>query len=756
MKRLPTRSQDGSILIGLAIFIVLLMCVATGGVIGILAGALKNMPSLEDIEYRPSQTTEVFDANGKLITQFYVENRVWVPLSQIPKDLQHAIIAVEDSHFYEHHGIDVMAIARALLADLRSARKVQGGSTITQQLAKNAFLTHEKTFTRKIQEALYAIQLERRYTKDQILELYLNEIYFGHGAYGVQAAAQIYFGKDVRDLTLAESAMLAGIPRGPSYYSPYENLEAAKNRRATVLARMALLGYITKDQEKRANEAPIVLAGLKPKKHIGRYFADYVLQQLLARYGQDTVYKGGLRVYTTLDLRLQSIAEKALAQNLPRGKVDSRGLTQPQGALVALDPQTGYIKAMVGGRGEDEFNRAVQSYRQPGSAFKPFVYTAAIDNGYTPATTIDDSPAEFVMTGDKRWAPRNYDNKFHGLVTLRQALEESINVASVKLLDEVGIDTAVRYAKLMGITSLVETGRINDRNLSLVLGGLTRGVTPLEMAAAYAVLANQGIKVTPMAIIRVEDANGNVLERNIPRKEIVLGEATCYVVTDMLRGVIERGTGKAANVGVPAAGKTGTTSDNTNAWFVGFTPDLVAAVWIGNDIQAKPLIYGGVRIGSAKAAQIWGVFIREALQKGIIQPREFPVPSGVVLGVKICKESGLLATPACPATRTEVFVKGTEPTEYCKLHGSFIHAKVCRDSGKLATPDCPPESVETRTYLKDSKLEVAPDGTVILNNRLPEDYCDVHGSSAPTQSDTTVTPSPPSPASPNLNPATPE
>ncbi|HHY46497.1 MAG TPA: penicillin-binding protein, partial [Firmicutes bacterium] len=397
-----------------------------------------------------------------------------------------------------------------------------------------------------------------------------------------------------------------------------------------------------------------------------------------------------------------------------------------QGALIALDPETGYILAMVGGRGQDEFNRATQSYRQPGSAFKPFAYIAAIDKGYTPATVMVDSPVQYVMSGTKKpWAPKNYDNKFRGPMTLREALEQSINVVAVKLLDEVGVDAAMNYAKQMGITSLVESGATNDRNLSLVLGGLTKGVTPLEMAEAYGVLATEGIRCQPMSIIRVEDSNGNVLEENRPQREIVLHEKTAYLVTDMLKGVIERGTGKAANIGRPAAGKTGTTSDNTNAWFVGYTPDMVAAVWIGNDMQMQPLIYKGVRIGSSKAAQIWSVFMKEALKD--VPPNDFPVPSGITSGVPICTESGMRATPNCPHVRSEIFAEGTEPQSYCNIHGSLVTAKICLDSGLLATDACPPDRVVTKTYMAESGAELLPDGAIDLNSKTPTEYCNIHG-----------------------------
>ncbi|MGE5587323.1 MAG: penicillin-binding protein 1A [Clostridia bacterium] len=717
----------GRIISILAVGFILVVCVASGVFVGVVMGALRDMPALEDLEYRPNEATRIYDVNGKLVARLYIQNRVWVPLSDIPESLQNAVIAIEDHNFRRHHGVNFTAMLRALLVDLREGRIVQGGSTITQQLAKNAFLTHERTFTRKIQEFIYAIQLERAYTKDQILELYLNEVYYfpGQAVYGVEAASQGYFGKHVRDLNLAESALLAGLIRNSQLYSPTKNPEAARARRATVLSRMAEFGYISREEAEAASKAPLGVIEKRSSKEVAPYFVDYVRAQLLERYGQETVYKGGLKVYTTLDLRLQETAEKALLSNLPQGKPDAKGLMQPQGAMVVLDAHEGYIRAMVGGRGNDEFNRAVQSYRQPGSAFKPFVYTAAIQAGYTPSTLLDDSPVEYSIPGQKEpWVPVNNDDKFRGPVSLRKALEDSINVASVKLLDQVGIENAIKTAKAMGITSLVESGRRNDMTLSLVLGGLTKGVTPLEMAAAYAVFPNQGIRAEPTCILRVEDPDGNVLERNVPVKKVVLNEQTAYIMTDMMRGVITRGTGKAANIGRPAAGKTGTTSDYTNAWFVGFTPDLVACVWIGNDEQQKPMVYGGVRIGSARAAMIWAAFMKEALRD--VPPAEFPVPSGVVFA-RICTESDKLATASCPKTATEVFIPGTEPKDYCALHSGIVEASVCTESEALATDACPADKIEVRRYLASSGLRVLADGTILAGERIPTTYCSLHG-----------------------------
>ncbi|MCL4514696.1 MAG: PBP1A family penicillin-binding protein [Firmicutes bacterium] len=650
----------------MAIYVaILLVFIMIGSAVGIIAGTLKSVPRLEDVRFNPKMTTTLYDVHDEVVARIFKENRLPVSLEEIPKTFQAAVISIEDQKFYEHHGLNFMAILRALITDILHGEVVQGGSTITQQLAKIAFLTNEQTFVRKIKDAVWAIQIERKYTKDEILETYLNEIYLGHGAYGVEAASQLYFGKSVKRLNLPESALLAGIIRGPEYYSPYVNMEAARRRRNTVLNVMADLGYITRDQAESAKKAPITVVGLKQNRAHAPYFVDYVLQQLLDKYGEAQVYSGGLKIYTSLDLKMQLAAEKALLDLLPNGKIDENKLQQPQGALIAIDPHSGYIKAMVGGRGEDKFNRAVQAVRQPGSAMKPFVYMAAIDRGYTTAQVIDDSPVEYSMPDGSIWAPQNVDNKFRGPITLRTALEQSVNIVAIKLLDQIGAGTAIEYAKKMGITTLVEKGTLNDRNLSLALGGITRGVTPMEMTTAYGVLANQGILVEPVSIVRVEDRDGNVLEENRAKKQIVLNEQTSYIITDMLKGVITRGTGQNAAIGRPAAGKTGTTSDYTDAWFVGYTPDLVASVWMGNDNPKEKLVFGDVKFASWRSAQIWAAFMSQALVDTPV--RDFPVPEGIVTA-DIDADTGLLATAECTNVRTEVFISGTEPTQYCNVH----------------------------------------------------------------------------------------
>lgn len=632
---------------------IVLLVMLVGAGLGFVTASIHTMPSLKD-EIRPAASSQIYDANGKLITTVHsVENRVPVTINKIPKDLQNAFVAVEDARFYEHMGVDPRGILRAVWSNITDRGVSEGGSTITQQLAKNALLTQERTLKRKIQEAVLALQIERQYSKSEILELYLNHIYFGQGAYGVQSAAMVYFGKNVEDLSLAECAMLAGIPKSPNYYSPLNNLKAATERQSTVLDQMVKYGYVTQSTANQARNSQIKLATRQQsdqQNNVASYFIDYVTQQLIDKYGADAVYKEGLKVYTSLDLDMQTAAEQAM-QQLPAARTDSNGLKQPQGALVAIDPHNGYIKAMVGGRGNDQFNRAVLAERQPGSAFKPFVYLAAIESGLTASTMVDDTPVSFGS-----WSPMNYDNKFHGRVTLRNALEDSLNVPTVKLANQVGVDKPLYYAQQMGISTLVLQGSVNDRNLAMSLGGLTRGVTPLEIASAFGVFANQGMRVEPISIVKVVDRHGKVLEQANPREKAVVNERSAYIVTDMMRGVITNGTGTAANIGRPAAGKTGTTNDYKDAWFVGFTPDLVASVWIGYDADG----YLNGITGGNTPAKIWRSFMVKALAS--TPARDFIRPSGIV-STNVSPKDGLLLDPNSKDGRNEIFIEGTQPTK---------------------------------------------------------------------------------------------
>jgi len=610
--------------------------------------------------------SKVYDINGKIITEFYQENRNPVPLSKIPSHLINATIAIEDSDFYKHKGISLRGIVRAqwenfknIILQLNKEAKPHGGSTITQQLAINTFLTREISLNRKLKDMLLALQIERSFTKDEILEMYLNEIYFGHGAYGVQSAAKMYFNKNVQDLNLAECALLAGIPRGPSYYSPILNQEVSLKRRNIILNRMYKLGYISKEDMEKAKQSPLELDyNNKRDKFVAPYFSTFILSQLLEEYGANVVYKGGLKIYTTLDLEMQYFAETALQES------------GHEGAIIAIEPQTGYIKAMVGGKDfeESKFNRATQAYRQPGSAFKPFIYLTALDNGFTPSNIIEDSPVTFK----NGWSPENYEKEFSGPVTLREAFEHSINVVGVKLLEQVGIKKVINYSHKAGITSELRS------DLSLALG--TSEITPLEIASAYATIANLGVKVDPVSIIRIEDNKGKIIKENIAQKKKVFKEETCYVLISMMKGVIERGTGWNAKIGRPAAGKTGTTNDFVDAWFIGFTPELVTAVYIGND-DRKPL--GNKMTGGVVAAPIWAKFMKNALKNN--EKKDFSQPDKITK-ISVCKESGLLPTDSCPEILTVTFIKGTEPTSYCTIHQKYFEIPKKEKYPEIKTP----------------------------------------------------------------------
>ncbi|MBO6290858.1 MAG: PBP1A family penicillin-binding protein [Selenomonas sp.] len=604
-KRGPVKkkgSSAGRIFLG---FIIVILVMITGIGCGFLTASMNTKPDLAS-DIQPPASSQIYDINGNEIANVHAaENRRPVKISQVPRNLQNAFVAVEDNRFYEHMGVDPRGIMRALWSNVRGQAISEGGSTITQQLAKNAYLTQDRTLKRKVQEVFLALQLERQYTKQEILELYLNQIYFGQGAYGVQAAAKTYFGKNVEDLDLNECAMLAGIPKSPNYYSPTNNLQAAEERKSVVLDQMEKYGYINASQASKTKkeELKLVKQTKSTETNEASYFIDYVTQKLIDKYGADAVYKDGLKIYTTIDMDMQRAAEAAM-KNLPTYNKDGNGIEQPQGALVAIDPHNGHVKAMVGGRGTDQFNRATMAERQPGSAFKPFVFAAALENSFTPNTVINDSP---VKIGD--WEPQNYDRSFSGKVSLREVARNSLNVPTVKIAQKLGIDKPIYYAQEMGITTFVLEGAQNDRNLATSLGGLTKGVTPLELTSAYGTFANKGIHVDPVVIVKVLDRNGKVIEQAEEKQRSVISENSAAELTSMLQTVIQKGTGTHANIGRPAAGKTGTTSDYHDAWFVGYTPDLVAGVWIGNDNNAS--LHS--MTGGQTPAEIWKAFMSKAL-----------------------------------------------------------------------------------------------------------------------------------------------
>lgn len=597
---------------------ILIALLAGAGVIAVAGYVFwpRDLPPVRALEeYTPSLGTKVYGDDDERITEFQAERRIFVPLREIPPMLRNAVVAIEDARFYSHFGVDLRGIARAAYANVRHGRVVEGGSTISQQLAKVLFLTPDRSFARKLKEAALALELERRFSKDRLLELYLNQVYFGHGAYGVEAASRTLFGKSVRELVLPEMALLAALPRAPASYGPFDHPELAQKRRAVVLARMVEHGYIGEVEARSANRTPLGLMAPERRRGSGQYFLDYLQQTLETRFGSDLLYKGGLSVYTTLNPAMQQAAERALREGLHA--VGARHTTRvagraaptasdPEGAVVVIEAQTGYIRAMVGGSdfNRSEFNRAIHAHRQPGSAFKPFVYLAALEAGRTPMDVIEDSPVSFYSGPGRTWQPENYDGKFRGSVTLQQALEESINIPTVKLMEQIGVGRVIQVARRLGIQGPLPA------DLTLALG--SGDVTPLELTAAYAALANLGVRMEPIAVRHVTDSQGRVIEENIPQGREATSPATAYALTQMLRGVVERGTATAARaLGRPIAAKTGTTNDFSNAWFMGYTPSLATGVWVGHD-RVRSL--GHDETGARAALPIWMAVMREILR----------------------------------------------------------------------------------------------------------------------------------------------
>ncbi len=685
--------------------LIVVLCATVGAGFGIANWLRKDLPSTSSLQtIAPPVKTLVYDRNGKLVHEFFKENRTIVPLRQIPRPMIDAILAIEDRRFYSHWGIDPIRTARALLTNILARRPEQGGSTITQQLARNLFLTHEKTLSRKLKEAILAVRIERTYTKDEILEMYFNQIYFGEGAYGIDAAAKVYFGKQVQELTLPECALLAGMPRNPRDYSPRHDPDRALRRRNLVLASMLQNRKISRAQYESSCEAPLGVTASRYAAQVAPYYMEMVRLYLDERYGSNLLYEGGLRVYTTIDTDLQRAAEAALEKRLTelearnhykktrasRAAVPADASASKermktdylQGAVVSLDPASGQILALIGGRDfyDSNFNRAVQASRQPGSAFKPFIYTAAMDNGYSPTDIILDTPVSFRAGNGEDWAPRNYDKKFRGPITLRTALANSVNVPAAKLLQKLGTSLVTSYAKRMGIRSRL------TQDLSLALG--TSEVNLLELTSSYGVFANQGVRANPVYVLRIEDKTGKVLEKSRPAAEEVLSPATSLTMTNMLESVFDNGTAASARAlgfALPAAGKTGTTDDYSDAWFVGYVPNLVTGVWVGFD-RKRPI--GPAMTGAAAALPIW-VDVMLAATKDH-SPQDFPLPSGVV-SRRVCTETGLLANPSCPSTEIELFREGNEPSGYCNVHTGEAKPPVERGDFRERDTEAPPE-----------------------------------------------------------------
>jgi penicillin-binding protein 1A len=730
------------------LFVIAAILGIASGVIFAYAGDLPQISALDD--YAPSTISRVYGARGEVIGEFAIQRREVIAYEQIPTNLRQAILAAEDSEFEQHFGLSIPRIVVTLVKDIIERRKAAGASTLTQQLARKLFLTDEKTWERKIKEALLAIQIEKRYTKREIFTLYCNQMYFGHGVYGVQSAARLYFGKQAKDLALEEAALIAGILQGNVRQSPFVNMEAALRRRNYALTRMADVGYISREESEAAKKKPIVVAG-EPggPPSAAPYFLEEIRKELESRYGAPRLYENGLSIQTALDLRLQEAANRALDDGLrridrrrgfrkPRRNIVTEGhapesfkharwdrpmrateivpavvtgidaggiraragnlavtidkkgyawtnkppaqlvksgdlievrlavideaaqtatasLEQPplvEGAVLAIDNRTGQIKAMIGGYSfeRSKFNRATQAYRQVGSAFKPIVYTAAIDRGYTPATILMDTPASFPGgAGSPAYTPLNYDKRFLGPITLRHALEDSRNIPAVRLMEELGPRQVVAYARRLGLESPLPP------YLAVALGAAE--ATLSEMTSAFAVFPNQGVRMKPYGVLKVTDREGNVLEENRPEPKDAIRADTAFVITNLLRGVVQRGTAtKAAALNWPVGGKTGTTDDYTDAWFIGFDPDITIGVWVGLD-QKKPIGYN--QTGSEAALPIW-IDIMKSWIGDRKEPPKFEPPGNIVF-VSVDKGSGNAVGEGTPGAISEAFIAGTQP-----------------------------------------------------------------------------------------------
>jgi len=734
-------------LVTIATFATMAFVALVGGIVaGVYSSMSAVLPAPTDISgIRPSEGVKIFSSDGVLLGRVTKEHREFVPISEIPSELQLAAVAVEDRRFYQHHGVDPRGVMAALRDNILGGRLLgRGASTITQQLARNVYLSPKRTVARKLQEMILAVQIERTYSKEEILELYLNQIYFGNGAYGARVAAETYFDKPLQKLGLAQCALLAGIPQRPRDYNPFEDPDAAKQRRDEVLTRMRDQGYITSEEAQAAIDEPLRLGHPKPPlgaaTYKAPYFTNYVLHVLVQEHGADAIYRGDLKIVTTLDWQMQEAAERAVRE----GVTKSRRLHMSEGALVAVDFRTGAVKALVGGLDykKDQYSCATQARRQAGSAFKPFVYTAAMDSGFTPDSVFRDSPVSYPGAAGRPWRPKNADGRFRGSITLRRALTLSVNVIAVKLMAEVGVEKVIDYAHRMGIHGTL------DPYLSLALG--SSGVTALDMATAFGVFANAGRRVEPRVVERISDRNDNLLYSYRPEAHQVISESTAATMNSMLGDVITRGTGRRARIRWPAAGKTGTASDYKDAWFIGYTDQLVCAAWVGNrDNTPMRRVFGGT-----VPAAIWADFMGHAME--LIEARGQEAPSTEeatrpaetrteeprerrTIRLRICTESRKLARPQCPSTEIIEYPpdrRASAPHASCDIHGGAaasapptappsaapqrehtITLSVCTDSGKLATEHCP--HVTNRTFTASE----APSGS-----------CDMHR--APDRSDT--------------------
>ena len=641
-----------------AILITVLVGLLSGATVGAFLALTRDLPQIRELEnFEPSAATRIYSADQVLLAELFLEKRTPVPIGQIPTFLKSALIAIEDRQFYTHSGVDLKGIVRAVVKDIMAGQFVEGASTITQQLAKTLFLSQEKTITRKIKEAILAVQLERRYTKDELLALYLNQIYFGSGAYGVESAARLFFGKPASQMNLAQCALIAGLPKAPSRYSPLINPDLAERRRNLVLNIMRNQGLISQAQHRLATGEPVMATPRATISGSAPYFVQYIKPTLEAAIGPSLLYKGGLTIHTTLSYRLQQAAEQAVESGLvrlqQRMKAKLTPEASPQGALVAIDIRTGGILAMVGGRHftESAFNRAADARRQPGSAFKPVVYALAIARGFTQASLVLDAPVAFKGgSNNEDWQPENFSKGYQGEMTLRQALTHSKNIPAVRLVERLGPSAVVQFAHQLGIGSPLSP------NLSIALGSTS--TTLLELTTAFAVFPNGGNHIPPFGVTEILDRDQGLLWVARPAIRPAMTESEAAIMVDMLQGVVQEGTGKQAQrLGMPVGGKTGTTNDFRDALFLGFSPAVAAGVWVGMD-DFTPL--GNMETGARAALPIWIDFM--AATRPESSTLYFNIPDNI-RKQWMDPVSGRGASANDHGAVQALFVSGTEPKE---------------------------------------------------------------------------------------------
>ncbi len=697
----PNRLRN---IIGISILVVLVLITVAGyKTYRVYQSDLPSFEQLHNIE--PSLKTKVYDRNGVLLKEFFSENRVLTPFKDIPPDLVKMLLASEDRKFYDHWGIDTRRAVLIAISNLVHWDIVGGASTITQQLARMLFLNREQSLSRKIKEALTAIKLERTYSKDEILEMYLNQYYFGRGAYGVAAAAHAFFSKTPAELSTSDCAVLIGMLPGPNLNSPFRHPDRALKARNRVLYSYYTFGGITKDTFDSLKALPLQIDPPVEETGLAPYFTETIRQYIYDRYGEDLLYSGGLKVFTSLDVDLQRDAEEAVAKKVDslRARIERlhppddpnytevipdtvdqfgrpvREYKKVQGAFVAIDNSNGDVLAMVGGRSfaESKFNRATQGLLQPGSAFKPFIYTACIDNGFRTTDIVDDLPIVLDIPGASQWRPHNFDDKFLGPITIRDGIRMSRNLIAIRLLLKIKPEQAIFYARRMGITTPLSP------TPSLALG--TSEVIPIELVSAFTTFPNKGIHIPYRMIHKIVDRYGRVIEDNKAiQKEEVLSEQTAYIMVDMMRSVVDNGTGRRARwMGFtrPAGGKTGTSNNFCDNWFVGYTPQITAGTWVGFDVKTS---LGKNQDGSKNGVPIWTEFMIKAHDS--LPVADFEEPDGIV-HADVCLESGELATDRCTEVRNEVFTVDNQPTTYCHLHPSSGRYTATRRSQPPADPD---------------------------------------------------------------------